>query len=81
MKKRRWQMSYGYTIFQIKPLFARKAILRNPTNCPYFLSNLWSKTPHKKAHSRKNQQAYQAQNDDLGGQKNHFQPQNGHFRG
>lgn len=55
MKKRRWQMLYGYAIFQIKPLFARKAILRNPTNCPYFLSNLWSKTPHKKSQNRKNQ--------------------------
>ena len=47
MKKRRWQMLYGYTIFQIKPLFARKAIHHNPTNCPYFLSILWPKRPIK----------------------------------
>lgn len=55
MKKRRWQMLDDYATLQMKPFFARKAIYHNPTNCPYFLSNLWSKSPHKKAHSRKNQ--------------------------
>ena len=55
MKKRRWQMLYGYTIFQIKPLSAWKAIYHNPTNCPYFLLILWPKTPHKKSQNRKNQ--------------------------
>jgi|GEM_PF-4654175 len=53
MKKRRWQMLDDYATLQMKPLFAWKAIYHNPTNCPYFLSNLWSKSPHKKAHSRK----------------------------
>lgn len=53
MKKRRWQMLDDYATLQMKPFFARKAIYHNPTNCPYFLSNLWSKSPHKKAHSRK----------------------------
>jgi hypothetical protein len=55
MKKRRWQMLDDYTTLQMKPLFMWKAIYQNPTNCPYFLSDLWSKSPHKKAHSRKNQ--------------------------
>ena len=79
MKKRRWQMLDDYATLQMKPLFAWKAIYHNPTNCPYFLSNLWSKSPHKKAHSRKNQQAYQAQKNDLGGLKKSFSTSKGAF--
>lgn len=74
-------MLYGYAIFQIKLLFARKAIHHNPTNCPYFLSDLQSKTPNKKSTFYKNQQAYQAQKNDLGGLKNRFQLQKEHFIG
>ncbi len=46
MKKRRWQMLYGYAILQMKTLFVREVIYRNPTNCPYFLSILRPKTPY-----------------------------------
>lgn len=81
MKKRRWQMLDDYATLQMKPLFAWKAIYHSRTNCPYFLSDLQSKTPNKKAHSIKNQQAYQAQKNDLGGLKNRFQLQKEHFIG
>lgn len=53
MKKRRWQMLDDYATLQMKPLFAWKAIYHSRTNCPYFLSDLQSKTPNKKAHSIK----------------------------
>ena len=39
-------MEFGYHILLTKTLFGRKVLNRNSTNCPYFLSILWPKTPY-----------------------------------